>query len=152
VVISFECVTDTDRSSTELFDLARDIDVHRASQEQTGEIVVGGVATGLLGPGENVRWRARHFGLTFEMTSAITEFDRPSSFVDEQTDGPFRFFRHEHVFETLPAGCRMTDRVTFAAPFGPLGRMAERLVLARYMRRLIDERSTFLSSYRPGER
>jgi hypothetical protein len=36
------------------------------------------------------------------------------------------------------------DRVSFAAPLGFLGRIAERLVLIRYMRRLIEQRNSFL--------
>ena len=39
---------------------------------------------------------------------------------------------------------RLLDHVEFAAPLGVLGRAAERLVLARYLRRLIDVRNTFL--------
>jgi hypothetical protein len=40
----------------------------------------------------------------------------------------------------------MTDRVEFTAPFGLLGRLAERLVLRRYLQRLIRERGRFLVS------
>jgi hypothetical protein len=39
----------------------------------------------------------------------------------------------------------MTDRVQFTAPFGVLGRLVERLVLERYLRRLIEERGRFLA-------
>ena len=39
----------------------------------------------------------------------------------------------------------MTDRVEFRAPFGPLGRIVERLVLRRYLERLIAERGRFLA-------
>jgi hypothetical protein len=37
----------------------------------------------------------------------------------------------------------MIDRVSFAAPLGFLGRIVERLVLAKYMRRLIEQRTRF---------
>ncbi len=39
----------------------------------------------------------------------------------------------------------MTDIVEFDAPAGWLGRIAERLVLASYMRSLIDERNRYLA-------
>ena len=38
----------------------------------------------------------------------------------------------------------MIDRVEFVAPFGLIGRVAERAVLDRYLRHLIGVRNTFL--------
>jgi ligand-binding SRPBCC domain-containing protein len=126
------------------FDLSLSIDVHLGSFEQSGEQAVDGVTAGLIGLGEFVTWRARHFGITWTMTSAITEWDRPHRFVDEQRKGPFKSFRHEHVFEPVAPSTRLVDHVEFEAPLGMLGRAAERLVLARYLRHLIDVRNTFL--------
>lgn len=60
---------------------------------------MGGVTAGRIGLGEEVTWRAVHFGLPFTMTSRVTELERPLRFVDEQVRGPFRSFRHEHRFE-----------------------------------------------------
>jgi ligand-binding SRPBCC domain-containing protein len=110
----------------------------------SGERAVGGVTSGRIGLGEEVTWKARHFGVPFTMTSRITELDRPTAFVDEQVRGPFTRWRHEHRFEPTATGTRMTDDVTFAAPCGPIGLIAERLVLATYLRRLIDVRNAHL--------
>jgi ligand-binding SRPBCC domain-containing protein len=126
------------------FDLSLSIDAHLESFQASGERAVNGVTAGVIGLGEFVTWRARHFGITWTMTSTITEWDRPRRFVDEQRKGPFRSFRHEHRFEPVEHGTRLTDHVEFEAPFGLLGRAVERLVLARYMRRLIDVRNAFL--------
>jgi len=126
------------------FDLSLSIDAHLGSFERSGEQAVGGVTGGLIGLGEFVTWRARHFGITWTMTSTITAWDRPRCFVDEQRKGPFKSFRHEHLFEPVAHGTRVADHVQFEAPLGLLGRVAERLVLARYLRRLIDVRNMFL--------
>lgn len=126
------------------FDLSLSIDVHLGSFEHSGERAVDGVTAGLIGLGEFVTWRARHFGITWTMTSTITEWDRPRCFVDEQRKGPFKSFRHEHLFEPVEHGTRLLDHVDFEAPLGVLGRAAERLVLARYLRHLINVRNTFL--------
>lgn len=126
------------------FDLSLSIDVHVGSFEHSGEQAVDGVTAGLIGLGEFVTWRARHFGITWTMTSTITELDRPHRFVDEQVKGPFKLFRHEHLFEPVASGTRLVDHVEFEAPLGVLGRAAERLVLARYLRRLIEVRNAFL--------
>jgi ligand-binding SRPBCC domain-containing protein len=106
--------------------------------------VVDGVTAGRIGMGEFVTWQARHFGITWTMTSTITEWDRPRCFVDEQREGPFRSFRHEHHFEPVEHGTRMRDNIEFEAPLGVVGRVAERLVLTRYLRHLIEVRNTFL--------
>ena len=129
---------------TTAFDLSLSIDAHLGSFEGSGEQAIGGVTAGVIGLGEFVTWRARHFGITWTMTSTITEWDRPRRFVDEQRKGPFRSFRHEHVFEPVEHGTRLMDHVEFEAPFRVLGRAVERLVLARYLRHLIDVRNTFL--------
>jgi hypothetical protein len=42
-------------------------------------------------------------------------------------------------------GTTMVDRIEFAAPFGPIGRLVEKLVLARYLRRLIEARNRYLT-------
>lgn len=59
--------------------------------------------------------------------------------------GPFRRFRHVHEFSQDLAGTTMIDRIEFAAPFGPIGRQVERLVLARYLQKLIERRNRHLT-------
>jgi ligand-binding SRPBCC domain-containing protein len=142
----FECVTYSDKSVEAMFDLARDIDTHTESQVASSEKAVAGVTGGLISLGQDVTWRARHFGIPFTLTSKVTEFDAPHRFVDQQTRGPFRSFHHEHTFEATPHGSVMIDRISFTAPFGPLGRLAEKLVLTRYLRHLIEKRGVFLAA------
>ena len=109
------------------------------------EEAVGGVTSGLISRGEDVTWRAWHFGLPLRMTSRITEMEPPSRFVDEQVRGPFRRFRHVHEFSEDSAGSVMVDRIEFEAPFGVVGRAVEKLVLARYLRNLIESRNRYLA-------
>ena len=142
---SFVCRTESALPRERLFDLARSIDVHVDSQKGSGERAVAGVTSGLIGQGQEVTWRARHFGLPLTMTSRVTALDFPRSFTDEQVRGPFRSFRHVHEFEATATGSAMTDRVEFTAPFGFLGRLAERLVLAGHLEKLIVHRGRFLA-------
>lgn len=144
MTVTFETTTAIAASPEVVFDLSLDIDAHLDSQAAAGERAVGGVTAGRIGLGEEVTWRATHFGVPFTMTSRITELERPHRFVDEQTRGPFRRFRHEHEFRPSGAGTTMVDRVSFDAPLGPLGRLVERLVLGAYLERLIEERGRFL--------
>ncbi|MGP9695355.1 SRPBCC family protein [Brachybacterium sp. AOP25-B2-12] len=125
-----------------MFHLSLDIDAHVASMAGSGERAVGGVRSGSIGLGESVTWHARHLGVWFTMTSQIAELDRPRRFVDAQTRGPFASFRHEHAFEDVVGGCRMTDTITLASPV--LGAVVEPLVLVPYLRRLIRRRNRVL--------
>jgi len=80
------------------------------------------------------------------MTSRITALEAPHRFVDEQVRGPFARFRHVHRFEPSARGTRMVDEIEFRAPLGPLGVVAERVALARYLPRLIAERNASLAA------
>ena len=142
---SFVCRTEFQLPVERLFDLARSIDVHVESQRTSGERAVGRVTSGLIGEGQEVTWRARHFGIRLTMTSRITRLDFPRSFTDEQVRGPFKAFRHVHDFAATATGSIMVDRVEFTAPLGVLGRAVERLFLARYLERLIAQRGGFLA-------
>lgn len=146
MTVEFEHVTTIAAPIEVVFDLSLDIDAHLASMADSGERAIAGTTSGLIGLGETVTWRARHFGIPFTMTSKVTEWERPHRFVDEQIRGPFREFHHEHRFEAVDGTTVMTDRVRFDAPVGPIGRVVEHLVLGRYLYKLIDERGQYLKA------
>ncbi|MDQ0734128.1 SRPBCC family protein [Arthrobacter agilis] len=144
MAVSFECITRARVPQAELFDRSRSIDAHTRSMARSRETAVAGTTTGLISLGQHVTWRARHFGVPIRMTSRITDMEAPNRFVDQQIRGPFRRFRHVHEFSHADGITTMTDRIEFAAPFGPLGRVVEKLVLARYLRTLIETRNRYL--------
>ena len=123
------------------FDLARSIDFHLHSVSSTKEKAVSGVTSGLIDMGQQVEWRAKHFGLWFHMTVAITEMDRPVHFQDAMVKGPFRYFRHDHTFTQQDQGTLMVDRVEFASPVPVLGLGADIFVLRNYLKRLLHIRN-----------
>jgi ligand-binding SRPBCC domain-containing protein len=124
-----------------VFDVARDIDVHRSSMARTAEEAIGGRTSGMIGLGEAVTFRARHFGLDWRLTSRVTAFEPPDRFVDEQVRGPFAWFRHEHRFVTVTEGSIMIDDWSHASPLGWVGRIVDRLILVRYLRRQLLARA-----------
>jgi ligand-binding SRPBCC domain-containing protein len=145
VTATFSLVTDLPVPPTRAFDWSLDVDAHTRSLAGTGERAVEGVTSGRIGLGETVTFRARHLGVVWRLTSRITAVNEPDCFVDEQVRGPFAAFHHEHRFEARVVdgrpGTRMTDTITYRAPFGPLGLLAERLVLTRHLRRTIATRN-----------
>jgi ligand-binding SRPBCC domain-containing protein len=131
------------------FDLARSVEVHLAGNVHWGEAAVaeGGITSGLVGRGQRVTWRAKHFAVWQRLTSEITAMDRPVYFQDTMIEGPFRFMQHNHTFRTLSSEMtEMGDVFRFAAPLPILGRLAEILVLRRYMQSLLRERIAALKT------
>ncbi|MCU1291921.1 MAG: cell division protein [Bryobacterales bacterium] len=129
-----------------VFDLSRSVDLHMASTAQTGERAVAGVTSGLMALGQEVTWRARHFGVWQHLTSRITAFDRPAHFRDSLVGGIFQRFDHDHFFAASGTGTVMRDVFDFESPLGILGRIADSLFLARYMTRLLASRNTLIKT------
>lgn len=150
-----EVVTVIDAEPAAVFGLEVDVDVHAASLRGSQETATTSTGRRQLALGDEVTFRARHFGVRWRMTSRITAYEPPHCFVDEQTRGPFRALRHEHHFESLDgARTRMSDRMTISAPLGPLGAFVSRVLLAPYLRRLLKRRAAHIKclAEQPGDR
>jgi ligand-binding SRPBCC domain-containing protein len=129
------------------FELSRSVEVHLAGNVHFGEqaVAAGGVTSGLIGLGQRVTWRAKHFGVWHSLTNEITALEPPVYFQDVMVRGPFRFMRHDHYFRSVRTGeTEMRDVFCFAAPLPLLGHVAEALYLRRYMRGLLHERNVVI--------
>ncbi|WP_282161526.1 SRPBCC family protein [Ulvibacterium marinum] len=135
-----------------VFDLSRSIDLHKISTEHTNETAISGKTSGLLGEGEWVTWRARHFGVYQSLTSKITEFIRPDFFSDEMVRGAFKSFRHEHHFNDFNGGTLMIDYFDYKAPFGFLGNLVDELFLKNYMKGLLEKRNQTIKEFAESKR
>jgi ligand-binding SRPBCC domain-containing protein len=123
------------------FDASRDLDLHLESMSHTGERAVAGRTSGLIELGEQVTWEGRHFGIVQRFTSAITAYDRPRHFQDSMVRGAFASFVHDHYFDACDEGTRMTDVLAFRSPLGVLGAIVDRVVMKKYMTRLLTKRN-----------
>src|SRR3954471_2523713 len=90
--------------------------------------------------GATIHYQLSLFGLTFGWCTLIESFEPESRFVDVQTKGPYRSWRHTHTFSDVPGGTLVRDRVEYEIPWGPLGELANRLFVARQLRRIFDFR------------
>ena len=94
-------------------------------------------------PGSIVTMRMRRLPSPLAMTwrVRIDSVVPPSRIVDVAERSPFRTWRHEHLFQSLgPRRTLMTDRVTYRLPAGPLGRLANRLIVRRQLAHAFAER------------
>lgn len=65
----------------------------------------------------------------------ITQVGEGHYFVDEQRQGPYKLWHHQHHFREIHGGVEMTDLVHYLVPFGFLGD----LVNAFFVRRRLEE-------------
>lgn len=77
--------------------------------------------------GSRVRLRVSLGPLRLRWNLRVVEHMPMARFVDEQIEGegPFRRWRHAHVFERTDGGTRITDRIEYEPPFGVLGRVVD---------------------------
>lgn len=87
-------------------------------------------------------YRVRLRGLPMRWRSEITAWQPPRRFVDEQRRGPYRLWVHEHTFEARDGGTLARDFVRYAVPGGAI---AQRLFVARDLRRIFDYRNAALA-------
>jgi ligand-binding SRPBCC domain-containing protein len=86
--------------------------------------------------GSEVRLRARQLPLPWAQTwlVRVVELAAPRLIVDEMLRGPFTAWRHEHRFRELAGGrTQLTDHVAYRLPGGPLGRVADALLVRRLL-------------------
>lgn len=139
--------TDISAPVAVVFDLSRSIDLHKLSTAHTKEEAIAGKTSGLIGMGESVTWRAKHFGITQCLTSKITAINRPFNFTDEMVSGAFKGFRHDHIFRTQDGHVVMEDVFSYTSPFGIFGKIADMLFLKTYMKKLLQTRNTMVKAF-----
>jgi ligand-binding SRPBCC domain-containing protein len=141
-------------------------------KETLGMNPVGGVTSGHIAAGSRVHWRGWKFGLPTEHHTLITAFIPPHEhlsrvdhhpitteafFQDTQERGRFSFFQHDHRFyestdpSTGTAITELKDEVRFALPFGPIGRIAAKLLLLPHVRKLCQKRFARLKQLAESE-
>lgn len=94
------------------------------------------------GPLARVRWVAR---IVEHKPPRAVVFGEEARFVDEQESGPFQSFRHEHDFERVDGqSTRIIDRITYRVGWGPIGWVADLLVVRRRLRSMFRHRHAVL--------
>ena len=106
---------------------------------------------GAMHEGQLIAYRIRIApGVRVQWLTEIRHVTPGVSFVDEQRIGPYRLWYHEHRFEAVDGGVRMTDQVTYALGFGPLGDLAHAVWVGRELRRIFDYREKRVAELFPG--
>ena len=103
------------------------------------EIIAGGDVE--MYEGQIVEYRVEFIrGIRSLWLTEIAHVRENEYFVDEQRVGPYRFWYHEHRFETVADGVKMTDHVTYVAPFGFLGDAVNAVWIQKKLNGIFDFR------------
>jgi ligand-binding SRPBCC domain-containing protein len=94
-----------------------------------------------MGAGTLIEYRLRLHGVPVRWRTRIATWEPPHRFVDVQLSGPYALWHHTHTFE--PDGddaVWIGDRVRYAIPYGPLGALADSLLVRRDVEQIFDYR------------
>jgi ligand-binding SRPBCC domain-containing protein len=80
------------------------------------------------------------FGIRMRWTTEITHVKDGEYFVDEQRFGPYALWHHEHHFKSIKGGVLMDDILTYAIPYGAIGRLANTLFVGNKVKSIFDYR------------
>lgn len=70
-------------------------------------------------------------GIPTKWVTEITHVNEPHFFVDEQRQGPYAVWHHQHHFRAVEGGVEMTDIIDYRVPFGVLGKLANDLFVRK---------------------
>jgi len=94
--------------------------------------------------GTRIDYQLRLRGVPVRWRTAITWWDPPHGFRDEQERGPYVLWRHTHTFEPEGSGTLTTDRVQYIVPGGPFAGWIHRLTVRDDVQRIFRYRAEAL--------
>jgi len=98
--------------------------------------------------GQKIRYKVSPiFHIPIRWTTVITKVEMKKMFVDEQLEGPYQFWRHEHRFVEKGSLVEMRDRITYRMPMGLVGSFARYLFVKRQLEKLFAFRERQVSMF-----
>ena len=130
-----------------VFDLSRNISLHKVSMEQFKEEAVAGIRSGLINKEDTVTWKGKHLYKTRYFTSKITEMKPYETFTDKMVKGDFKSFEHQHFFMPTDNGTIVIDIINYETPYGWIGSLVNKFYLNSYLEKLINHRNNVIKQY-----
>jgi 8-oxo-dGTP diphosphatase len=99
----------------------------------------------LLVPGDEVRIRVRVLpAVRIPVRTVVTRVDA-GGMTSTLAAGPLRALSHIVTLSAGPVGTWLQDELRWTTPLGPLGRLADRIVLRRMLRRVLTARAAVIT-------
>jgi ligand-binding SRPBCC domain-containing protein len=98
--------------------------------------------------GQIIRYKIKVLpGIVTGWVTEIVQVEKPYRFTDIQRSGPYALWQHQHTFKPADGGVQMIDEVTYAIPFGWLGRFAHLIFVRRELNTIFDYRFSVLRKH-----
>lgn len=96
-------------------------------------------------PGMIISYQVRPLlNINTRWVTEITHVVPQRFFVDEQRVGPYKMWHHQHHLEEIEGGVLMNDIVSYQPPMGPLGNIANALIIRNKLKEIFDFRTVAL--------
>jgi ligand-binding SRPBCC domain-containing protein len=75
-------------------------------------------------------------GIKMDWMTEITHVKDGEYFIDEQRFGPYALWHHEHHFKEVKGGVQMNDILTYAIPYGIIGRLGNKVLVGNQIKKI----------------
>ena len=82
--------------------------------------------------------------LKFPWRTLITKYDPNKIFIDEQKFGPYKKWKHTHLFEDIDGKTKMTDIIEYDLFLYPLKNLINNLYISKNIKKIFDFRKNYL--------
>ncbi|MBK7978459.1 MAG: SRPBCC family protein [Ignavibacteriae bacterium] len=82
--------------------------------------------------------------LKFPWRTLITKYDPNKIFIDEQKFGPYKKWKHTHLFEDIDGKTKMTDIIEYDLFLYPLKNLINNLYVSKNIKKIFDFRKNYL--------
>ncbi len=96
-------------------------------------------------PGQIICYHVKPLlGVPLFWMTEITHVRDKEYFVDEQRFGPYNFWHHQHFFTAVEGGVLMEDLLHYKLPLGPLGAIANAVIVKNQLAGIFEYRHKVL--------
>ena len=82
--------------------------------------------------------------LKFPWRTLITKYEPNKIFIDEQKFGPYKKWKHTHLFEDIDGKTKMTDIIEYDLFLYPLKNLINNLYISKNIKKIFDFRKNYL--------
>jgi len=139
----FEFETDLPVPLTEAWDFfASPLNLTKITPPELNLVITSGYTdNSKMYPGLLITYKvAPLFGIKMDWVTEITHIKDQEYFIDEQRSGPYAIWHHQHHFREIKGGVHMTDILTYAIPYGIIGRITNTLLVKRKIKKIFAYR------------
>lgn len=79
-------------------------------------------------------------GITLTWSSLISTVVEKEYFIDQQVQGPFSYWHHEHHFKETARGTLLTDILHYRVPGAIFGKLFNKLIVKHKLEKLFNQR------------